>query len=322
MCTTAQTKRTNALECSDEDFEHKVYNFINVTRSSYDVNIQVEGKPLNIQIDTGAAVTVVPEYVYDSHFAHVTCQPTKVTLRTYTGEQMTLKGQCEVAVVYKGQSMILLVVVVKDNGRRLPALLGRNWLEHLKLDWSAIGQVTAEDRAMSLRKKYPAVFSQTMGTVKSFEAKISLNADATPVFCRARSLPFELKEKVEEQLREMVKTGMLQQVSHSDWATPLVVVQKKDGSLRLCGDYKVTINPVLKTDHYPLPRPEDLYSAITGGKVFCVLDLSATYQQVPLSPESRSFLTVNTSLGLFQFQRLPYGVASAPAIFQYLMDWM
>ncbi|XP_037502705.1 uncharacterized protein K02A2.6-like [Rhipicephalus sanguineus] len=320
MCTTAQTKRTNALECSDEDSEHEVYHFINVTRSSYDVNIQVEGKPLNMQIDTGAAVTVVPEYVYDSHFAHVTCQPTKVTLRTYTGEQMTLKGQCEVAVVYKGQSMILPVVVVKDNGRRLPALLGRNWLEHLKLDWSAIGQVTAEDRAMSLRKKYPAVFSQTMGTVKSFEAKISLNADATPVFCRARSVPFALKETVEKQLREMVKTGMLQQVSHSDWATPLVVVQKKDGSLRLCGDYKVTINPVLKTDHYPLPRPEDLYSAITGGKVFCVLDLSAAYQQVTLSPESRSFLTVNTSLGLFQFQRLPYGVASAPAIFQSLMD--
>lgn len=320
MCTAAQSKRTNAVECSDEDSEHEVYHFVNMTHSSFDVNIQVEGKPLNMLIDTGAAVTVVPEHVYDSHFAHITCQPTRVKLRTYTGEQMVLKGQCEVSVVYKDQTMMLPVVVVKDNGRKLPALLGRNWLERLKLDWGEVGQVTAEDRVVSLQKRYPAVFSQTLGTVKNFDAKIALNANAVPVFCRARSVPFALKEKVEKQLHDMVETGMLRQVPHSDWATPLVVVPKKDGSLRLCGDYKVTINPVLKTDHYPLPRPEDLYSTIAGGKVFCVLDLSAAYQQVPLNPESRPLLTVNTSMGLFQFQRLPYGVASAPAIFQSMMD--
>lgn len=320
MCTAAQSKRTNAVECSDEDSEHEVYYFVNMTHSSFDVNIQVEGKPLNMLIDTGAAVSVVPEHVYDSHFAHITCQPTRVKLRTYTGEQMVLKGQCEVSVVYKDQNMMLPVVVVKDNGRKLPALLGRNWLERLKLDWGEVGQVTAEDRVVSLQKRYPAVFSQTLGTVKNFDAKIALNANAVPVFCRARSVPFALKEKVEKQLHDMVETGMLRQVPHSDWATPLVVVPKKDGSLRLCGDYKVTINPVLKTDHYPLPRPEDLYSTIAGGKVFCVLDLSAAYQQVPLNPESRPLLTVNTSMGLFQFQRLPYGVASAPAIFQSMMD--
>lgn len=321
MCpNTRVPKNTNALECSDEDTEHDVYHFINTTQSCYEVSVQVEGKPLIMQIDTGAAVTIVPESVYDSVFPHVKCGPAKMSLRTYTGEHLQLKGQCDVAVVYKGQSMTLPVVIVKDNGRRLPVLLGRNWLQRLRLDWHEIGQVTTEDRAQALQRKYPSVFSKTLGTIQKFEATILLKSGSVPVFSRARPVPFALREQVETQLRSMVETGMLRQVARSDWATPLVVVPKKDGSLRLCGDYKVTINPVLKTDHYPLPRPEDLYSVLAGGKVFCVLDLSAAYQQVPLTPESRPFLTVNTSLGLFEFQRLPYGVASAPAIFQSMMD--
>lgn len=104
----------------------------------------------------------------------------------------------------------------------------------------------------------------------------------------------------------------------SDWATPIVVVPEQGGGIRLCGDYKVTINQVLKTDSYPLP--EDLYSMLAAGKVFCVLDLSSAYQQVPLSEDAKPLLTVNTHLGLFEFQRLPFGISSAPAIFQAMMD--
>lgn len=113
----------------------------------------------------------------------------------------------------------------------------------------------------------------------------------------------------------------MKHVTKSDWATPLVVVPKKaGGGIRLCGDYKVTVNPVLKMDVYPLSLPEDLFATLAGGKVFCVLDLSSAYQQVPLSEESKRLLTVNTHLGLFEYQRLPFGIASAPTIFQSLMD--
>ncbi|XP_072141807.1 uncharacterized protein [Dermacentor andersoni] len=294
MCPVARAKPKNmhALECSDDDSEQELYHVINANQSSYEVSVEIEGRKLNMQIDTGAAVTIVPEQVYLSEFPHVKCEPCKMSLRTYTGEQMQLKGQCDVVVKYNNQCMTLPVIVVKNNGRKSPVLMGRNWLERLKLDWLEIGQIAVEDRVAVLKQKYPSVFSKKLGTIQKFEAKIVLKPGAGPVFCRARPVPFALQERVERQLREHVETGMLRPVMRSDWATPLVTVVKENGSVRLCGDYKTTVNPSLKTDHYPLPRPEDLYTALAGGKVFSVLDLSSAYQQLPLAPESRPFLTV------------------------------
>eukprot|EP00118_Oscarella_pearsei_P024142 m.300289 g.300289 ORF g.300289 m.300289 type:complete len:230 (+) comp40793_c0_seq1:810-1499(+) len=95
---------------------------------------------------------------------------------------------------------------------------------------------------------------------------------------------------------------------------------KDDGSIRICGDYKVTINPHLKVDQYPLPKPDDLFATLAGGTVFSKLDLASAYQQVVLDEESRELVTINTHQGLYQYTRLPFGVASAPAIFQNVMD--
>ena len=117
-------------------------------------------------------------------------------------------------------------------------------------------------------------------------------------------------------LDRLEKEGVVTKVSHRAWAAPVVVVPKADGGIRLCGDFKVTVNQVLDVDKYPLPNPQDLLSALAGGKRFTKLDLKHAYQQLPLSEESKQFLTINTSKGLYQYQRLPFGVANAPAIFQ------
>ena len=109
-------------------------------------------------------------------------------------------------------------------------------------------------------------------------------------------------------------------MERSEWASPIVPVPKKDGTLRICGDYKVTLNGALQVDQYPLPRPSDLFTCLTGGTKFTKLDLSAAYQQLSLDAESQKLVTINTHKGLFQFTRLPFGVASAPAVFQRTMD--
>ena len=101
---------------------------------------------------------------------------------------------------------------------------------------------------------------------------------------------------------------------------PIVSVPKKDGTVRVCGDYKVTVNPSLDVDQYPLPKPEDLFATLANGKSFSKLDLSQAYQQIVLEEKSAECLTVNTHLGLYQLTRLPFGVASAPAMFQRAMD--
>jgi hypothetical protein len=88
-------------------------------------------------------------------------------------------------------------------------------------------------------------------------------------------------------------------VDHSKWATPVVAVPKKDGKVRLCRGYKVNLNPVIDVDQYPLPRSEDLFATLAGGKYFSVLDLSDAYQQIPFAEESRQYMTIKTHRGFF-----------------------
>ena len=125
---------------------------------------------------------------------------------------------------------------------------------------------------------------------------------------------------MEQKLDRLEKAGVLERVDHSDWAAPIVTVLKKNGQVRICGDYKVTVNPVLVVDTYPLPRPEDLFATLAGGKYFSMLDLSHAYNQVVLDDDARHFLTINTHRGLYRYTRLHFGVASAPSVFQKAMD--
>ena len=121
-----------------------------------------------------------------------------------------------------------------------------------------------------------------------------------------------MKAAVEEELDRLERIGVLEKIPSSDWAAPIVAVPKKDGTVRLCGDYKVTVNPALEVDQYPLPVPEAMFATLAGGKNFTTLDLSQAYQQLELEEESRKYLAINTHRGLYQYTRLPYGVASAP----------
>lgn len=108
-------------------------------------------------------------------------------------------------------------------------------------------------------------------------------------------------------------------MTYSEWVTPIVAVPKKDRKIRICGDYKVTINQELEVDQYPLPKL-DLFATLAGGKKFTKLDISQAYQQLILDGDSEKYLTINTHQGLHRYTCLPFGVASAPAIFQRTMD--
>ena len=114
--------------------------------------------------------------------------------------------------------------------------------------------------------------------------------------------------------------GILEPVQFSEWATPVVPILKGDGSIRLCGDYKVTVNRETKVDTYPLPRIEDIHASLAGGTMFTKLDLSHAYQQVILDNETKPCVTINTHKGLYQVNRLPFGLSSAPSMFQRIME--
>ena len=136
----------------------------------------------------------------------------------------------------------------------------------------------------------------------------------------ASPVPFAIRDAVGQELDRLEKQGILQRVDHREWAAPIVAVPKKDGRFRLCGDYKVTISQVLKVDQYPLPNPEELFATLANGTLFSKLDLSQAYLQVQLDKSSTPFVTINTHQGLYQPMRHSFGVASAPAMFQKLMN--
>ena len=123
-------------------------------------------------------------------------------------------------------------------------------------------------------------------------------------------------------IQRLVHNGILQKVEHSNWATPIVVVPKPSKAVRICGDFSVTVNPQLNINQYPLPRPEELFTALNGGCKFTKLDFSDAYLQLELDDESRNFMVISTHLGLYQYTRLPFGIAAAPAIFQQTMETM
>ena len=281
-------------------------------------SVTVEGKSLTTEVDTGAAVSIISEATCRDKFPHLKLHKSKIVLKTYTDEPMQVVGQINVHVQYCGQTAPLVLVVVAGDG---PSLFGRNWLKYIQLDWKRIATVgTRSNSLQTLLEKHKSLFKEKLGTVEPYRAMLQVRPDAAPKFFKPRPVPFAIKDAIGRELDDLEKQGIIQKVDHADWAAPIVAVPKKDGRFRLCGDYKVTINQALEIDQYPLPKPEDLFATLANGKRFSKIDLSQAYLQLQLDESSTKYVTINTHQGLYRYTRLPFGVASAPAIVQKLMD--
>ena len=265
-----------------------------------------------MEVDTGAAVSIMGEKTVQEMFPEVELKKSDIVLKTYTAESMEVVGEIDVEVEYQGQTEKLVLVVVSDNG---PTLLGRNWLQVIKLNWNQIAHTRLDQVKCldALLAKFSDVISDKLGTMTHHRAKLYLKENATPKFCKARPVPFAVQQQIEEELNRLQSQGIIEPVSHSEWATPVVPFPKKNGKLRLCGDFKVTLNPVLDVDKYRLPRIDDLLATLSGGKKFTKIDLAHAYQQMLLDDQSKELVTINTHKGLYRYTRLPFGVASAPA---------
>ena len=294
-------------------------------------SLNVDGQMLQMEVDTGATLSVVSEETWRRHWTRPRphLEHSHDTLRTYTGQCVKIKGIVDVKVEgKKGECHTLPLMVVPGNG---PSLLGRNWLSMLQLDWTRIHYLgassstrrddrTSDPRLEALLQKYDAVFKDSHLAAKTAAAKIYVEENATPKYFKARPLPYAMRDMVDKELDRLLADDIIEPVQYSDWATPVVPVMKADKSVRLCGDYKLTVNQVAKLDRYPIPRIEDLYAQLGNGTSYTKLDMRHAYEQIELHPESRKYVTINTPRGLFTYKRLPYGVSSAPGIYQRVMD--
>ena len=239
-------------------------------------------------------------------------------MHTYTGGRITALGQAVLPVKYQGSHKHLKAYVVDSAG---PNLLGRNWMAELGIRLTNVHAVkSTPDDIRAILNEFAAVFEPGLGTYSGPPIHLDVNASVAPKFCKARPVPFALRDKVDAEIDRLVKDGIYKPVSYSHWATPLVPVLKSNGKIRLCGDYKCTANQAVNREIYPMPTVEEIFSKLAGSKLFCKIDLSQAFQQLTLDETSQELCTVNTSKGLFRVTRLPFGISSSPAIFQREMD--
>jgi hypothetical protein len=283
----------------------------------YEEVLFVNGVPVTFVIDTACPVALIPLEMYKKCFKNIPLRPAQLRLSSYSKHSVPVNGYIEVDVRYHNVTHRLPLYVTEGDDA---CLLGRQWLEKIRINWHKVFKVKESPDIKCLLNEFQGVFDDKQGSIRNFKADIRVKDGAKPLFHKARPVPYSLRDQVSKELDKLESKGVISKIESSDWAAPLVVVRKSDKSLRLCGDYKVTVNQVVQSDTYPLPNAEDLFASLSGGEVFTKLDLSAAYQQLELTEESKQYLVVNTLKGLYKYHRLSYGVSTAPSIFQRTMD--
>ena len=284
--------------------------------SPYMLDVTINGKTLAMELDTGASLSIMGSEQYNELWPLHPLQPCNKVLKTYTDETIALAGSAQVKVQLNGVTTCLPIIVTTGNQ---PALIGRNWIRELHID------VGHRDKVLHIpiseyQTRFPTLFREGIGTIKGVTATIHIDPNMPAKYFRARPVPFSLKNKLEAEYDRLLEEEVITPVKHADWAAPVVPVLKTNGTIRVCGDYKLTVNAASQLDQYPLPHIDDVFAALSGGVRFSKIDLSQAYNQIVVEKKSRPYLTINTHRGLYEYQRLPFGVASAPGIFQRCMD--
>ncbi|XP_057692513.1 uncharacterized protein K02A2.6-like [Corythoichthys intestinalis] len=313
-------KAVESASTSEDESDMHTVHVMSVDGKSgcYWVTPKLEGHPVKMQIDTGSQASLVSYQVYKQCLRHLPLRPSDTVFKAYTGHKVHMKGMTDITVQCKDQTAKLPVYVTKGN---FASIMGRLWINALRVNWLEVRQLSdGSSQLQVILDKNEEVFREELGSMKDITVKLHIKPGSKPVFMKARTVPYAIRDKVEADLDALVKSGVLEPVTTSGWATPIVPVPKKNGGIRTCGDFKVTLNLVLCVEQYPLPLIDDLFAGLSGGQKFSKIDLNQAYLQMHVDEESREWLTINTHKGLFRYCRLPFGITSAPALFQRAMD--
>lgn len=187
-------------------------------------------------------------------------------------------------------------------------------LNDKKLDLEHLAE---EQRHQLLRCIPDQLFMDTPGRTELVSHSIVLK-DSKPIRQQMYRVPEKLLPEMKAELQMMQQFGIIEP-SSSEWSSPIVLVPKKDGTLRFCLDFR-KLNSISKFDPYPMPRVDELVERLGKAKYLSTLDLCKGYWQVPLKPECKEFTAFRTPFGHFHFCVLPFGLHGAPATFQRMMD--
>jgi len=245
-------------------------------RAKFTIPLRIKNRNIVFDVDCGSTVTLVSEKWLRKTFPKLTLCKTNLKLRSYCKKNFVPLGFIRVKVKDLDESKILNMYVVKYD--RDP-LLGREWIYKLKTLAKVKNSLTeiedvetldafSQNNLKDLLNKYNNTLNEEFAHILKYKAHLKLKPDVKPVFIKNRTVPFKILEKVEKELERMVDAGILEKVEWSRWATPIVPVLKKDGGIRICGDFSTTVNPALIIDEHPLPTIEEFLRQCRKARYF------------------------------------------------------
>lgn len=333
ICHSKSNKTINYLSDSDEStetsfndhFNFSVYSISGETPCDvYKLPVKIDGVEMDVTCDTGAPCTLVPLALFKKWYGKKALRPCQIPYVNYSGDKIEVAGEYDATIIYEGIEKKVVVVVTNTKN---PPLLGRTFLRTFNFQLRQVNSVNSIGIEQNfsvitdtIKSEFSELFSDGLGLYKPSKITLSISENAKPIFCKPRPVPLAWKDKVEKQLRDLIAKDVLEPVDNSEWGTPLVPILKPNGELRICGDYKVTINKFLIDYKYPLPRIDEIFAALQGGKLFTKLDLSNAYNQLELDRESQLLCTWSTHIGTLKMKRMPFGIKPAAAIFQKTME--
>ena len=251
-----------------------------------------------------------------------------VVLRNNTKDWMEIKKGTPIARMVAANLVPRVINTVSAKGPHPASTLTEAERQDLlldKLDLSGLDTWPTEqaEKARGLLKEYHDIFfleKQDMGHTKAAEHKIVLKDPDTPPFKeRFHRIPPPQLDEVREHLKLMLDAGMIRP-SNSPWCNAVVLVRKKDGSLRFCIDFR-KLNSLTVKDSHPLPRICETLESLAGAAHYSTFDMNSGFWQVPMSPESKQYTAFTLgSMGLYECESMPFGLCNTPPTFQRLMQ--
>ncbi|UYV80387.1 K02A2.6-like [Cordylochernes scorpioides] len=273
------------------------------------VPIKVNNRQVNFKIDTGADVNVLPLQYYYQSFQRIKLEKSDKVLQGPNGIPLETVGMIHVKLQNKGQHLNSKIYIVD---KLKQPLLSRETSEKLNIV-RMIQQLSSN--FLNPKREFPKIFNG-LGHAK-INYKISLQPDAKPyALCTPRRVPIPLMKQVKEQLEEMTRLGVIESVEEpTEWCAGMVAVSKPGGKIRICVDL-TKLNQYIRRENYPLPATEHILGQLGNACYFSKLDANSGFWQFGLAKESQKLTTFITPFGRFFFKRIPFGITSAPEIFQ------
>ena len=300
---TEQFQQMNVNDENDTFFLGSI-NVNNSTEPAWFTDLTVCDTIVRFKIDSGADVTVIGKSTFDMLKSTPQLQPVSTVVTTPAG-QLDCLGEfmCESNV--KGNNFIFRTIVSSAN---TPNLLSRA----VAVKMGFIARIDDIDNN--------EIFGD-IGLVKCKPVKITLQSNVEPYSVNtSRRIPIPLLEATKLELARMQENGIIRPVTEpTDWCAAVVPVVKKNNKIRICADLR-QLNKAVKRERYCLPVLEDVLHKLARSKVFTTLDASSGFWQIPLDEQSQLLTTFITPFGRFCYQRLPFGITSAPEIYQRIMS--